>query len=82
MRGERMPGVIRGVSPCTNCTEKFTACHGKCPKDQRGEYGYDAWKAEVQKIKDKQKAYIDNRNMAYEEEKRRNTWLRTTTKKG
>ena len=82
MRGERLPGVLRGVSPCTNCTEKFTACHDRCPIDERGEFGYKAWKAEVQKVKDKQKAYMDDRNMVYEVEKRRNAWLRTTTKTG
>ena len=33
-------------NPCHGCTERFTACWGKCPKDARGEYGYDAWKAD------------------------------------
>lgn len=36
-------------SPCKNCLERFPACSGKCPKDQRGEYGYTAWLAEVRK---------------------------------
>lgn len=30
--------------PCNGCTERFLACSGKCPKDARGEYGYQAWK--------------------------------------
>jgi hypothetical protein len=33
-------------SPCMGCTERFTACHDRCPKDARGEYGYLAWKHE------------------------------------
>ena len=40
---------IRDKPPCYGCKEKFTACHGKCPKDNRGEYGYLAWKAELEK---------------------------------
>ena len=41
MKGERLPGVMRGVSPCAECTERHTACHDKCPN-------YQAWKAEVE----------------------------------
>ena len=41
---------IRDKPPCYGCKEKFTACHGKCPKDNRGEYGYLAWKAELEKV--------------------------------
>lgn len=80
MRGARLPNIVRGVSPCANCTEKFTACHDKCPKDKRGDPndpGYKMWKADVQKIKDAKKEYEDNRNMIYEEEKRRKSWGRT-----
>lgn len=32
--------------PCKDCSERFTACSGKCPKDERGEFGYKAWKAQ------------------------------------
>ena len=35
------------MSPCKDCQERHTACHGHCPKDARGEYGYEAWKAEM-----------------------------------
>lgn len=35
------------VSPCKGCTERFIACSDRCPKDERGEYGYKAWKADV-----------------------------------
>ena len=34
--------------PCGNCSERFVACSGNCPKDARGEYGYKAWKAELE----------------------------------
>ena len=30
--------------PCGGCTERFTACSDRCPKDARGEYGYKAWR--------------------------------------
>lgn len=69
MSDKRLPGTLRGVSPCTECTERFIACHDRCPKDERGEFGYKAWLAEVQKIKDKKKAY-DNLD-------RRKSWQKT-----
>lgn len=75
----RLPGVMRGVSPCTNCVERHTACHSKCPKDERGEYGYDAWRADAKKVNDNRKAYVDERHQIYEEEKRRKKWLKTTS---
>ena len=40
------------VSPCKDCKEKFTACHDRCPKDERGEYGYKAWKLEFEEKKE------------------------------
>lgn len=65
---QRLPRIIREDSPCRDCTERFTACSGCCPKDARGEYGYKAWKAEIQAIKDAQKAY-NNLN-------RRKSWIK------
>ena len=44
-------------SPCMGCTERFIACSDRCPKDARGEYGYKAWKADYQKVKDAYKDY-------------------------
>lgn len=32
--------------PCNGCTERFAACSDRCPKDERGEYGYAAWSAD------------------------------------
>lgn len=51
-------------SPCNGCTERFTACSDKCPKDERGEYGYKAWKADLRKMKDAEKEY---NKLRYEE---------------
>lgn len=45
--------------PCEGCTEKFIGCHGRCPKDARGEYGYNAWRARIEEIKKNRKAYDD-----------------------
>lgn len=42
-------------SPCNGCTERFTACSDKCPKDKRGEYGHEAWVAEVRAEEAKKK---------------------------
>ena len=39
---------MREPCPCNGCTERFTACHDRCPKDKRGEYGYKAWKERYQ----------------------------------
>ncbi len=48
---------IRDMSPCNGCTEKFTACHGDCPKDKRGAFGYSAWLAKLREVEAKRKAY-------------------------
>ena len=40
------------LSPCKDCRERFTACHDICPKDKRGEYGYKAWKSELEQKKE------------------------------
>lgn len=47
----------RDVSPCMNCTERFLACADRCPKDARGEYGYNAWKAKRKSVEDKRRTY-------------------------
>ena len=43
---QRMRNAIRDPSTCIGCTERFTACSDQCPKEARGEYGYDSWIAE------------------------------------
>lgn len=54
---QRITGAVRGVPPCKDCTERFLACHDHCPKDERGELGYKAWKAETKRVKMARKEY-------------------------
>lgn len=56
---------IRDKPPCYGCTEKFILCHGDCPKDKRGEYGYSAWKAELEKAKQARGDYERSRYNKY-----------------
>ena len=49
--------VTREMPPCKDCTERFTACHDRCPKDERGELGYKAWKSRLDEINKRRKAY-------------------------
>lgn len=67
-----LPRTSREKPPCFGCTERFMACSDHCPKDERGEYGYLAWKAKVKEIEDKRKAYYDTLD-----EYRRKKWQRT-----
>lgn len=50
---------MRVDSPCKDCSERFLACSDHCPKDERGEYGYKAWKEQYQA---QQKHLKDNAN--------------------
>ena len=56
-RGEKAPQSFRDSSPCDGCAERFTACHDRCPKDKRGEFGYAAWVAQCREINNKRKEY-------------------------
>lgn len=69
MAGFRINGTIRGPAPCKDCSERHTACWGKCPKDARGEYGYRSWQADIQKVKENRNAYVSMN--------RRKRWGRT-----
>lgn len=40
------------MCPCYKCEERERHCHSKCPKDDRGEFGYIAWKATLPKPKE------------------------------
>ena len=53
----RLTGAVRGVPPCKGCTERFLACHDHCPKDIRGEFGYRAWKSEINRINKAREEY-------------------------
>lgn len=65
MEHQRLPNVSRNLAPCKDCSERFIACSDKCPKDARGEYGYLAWKAEQNKIKQAEKEYKKSRREDY-----------------
>jgi hypothetical protein len=60
---QRLHNASRDPSPCKGCTERFTACSGKCPKEARGEYGYDSWVEEIKRIKNNRKNYIRMQNV-------------------
>lgn len=68
---QRLKSGIREVCPCKDCSERFTACSDKCPKDERGAFGYKAWKAKIKEVEKKRKAYNDLN--------RRRRWQRTIT---
>lgn len=51
--------------PCNGCTERFLACSDNCPKDARGEYGYKAMKADLQKAKAAEREYKLQRREDY-----------------
>ena len=54
---KRLTGAVRGVPPCKECTERFRACWDHCPKDERGEFGYKAWKAEIKRVNKAREEY-------------------------
>ena len=51
--------IIREPPPCMGCTERFTACSGKCPKDERGEFGYKAWMAKIAEVKKAKREFVE-----------------------
>lgn len=62
MKGKGIVVAIRDQSPCNGCTEKFLACHDRCPKDERGEPGYKAFRAEIERVKAARTEY-EKKNM-------------------
>lgn len=54
----KISNTIRDHSPCDGCTERFTACQDRCPKDARGECGINAWKAEIERVKKAKLEYL------------------------
>ena len=62
---QKLPGVIRDECPCNGCSERFIACSDRCPKDERGEFGYKAWKTKLNKVKQAEKEYLRNRRDDY-----------------
>ena len=52
-------------TPCKECSERFIACSDHCPKDERGEYGYKAYKADLYKVNRAKKEYKRQRYEDY-----------------
>ena len=52
---------IRDKPPCKDCAERCVTetfnCHDRCPKDQRGEFGYMAWKTCLDELNKRRKEY-------------------------
>ena len=57
--------LIPDDSPCKDCAERFPACSGRCPKEARGERGYDTWVAQLHDLKEKYAAYVKQHNEDY-----------------
>lgn len=55
---KRLSGQIRGVSPCTGCTERFRACWDHCQK-------YKAWKNEIKRVKKAREEYLKRNAKKY-----------------
>ena len=60
---KRISNAIRDPSPCLGCSERFTACSDRCPKDARGEYGHKAWSNEIKRVKGEKQKYLDRVNV-------------------
>lgn len=68
----RLSKQVREDPPCNGCTERFTACSDRCPKDERGEFGYKAWKAKIDEVKKARRHYAEfatNKGYKYHWEK-------------
>ena len=61
-------------SPCEDCPERFIACSDHCPKDERGEYGYKAWRADLEAEKKARTEYYSRQQDCWTESKRRAMW--------
>ena len=64
-RGKEMDGPIRDVNPCRDCTERFIACSDRCPKDERGEYGRKAYKAEIDRVNKNRRDYVKAKDIGW-----------------
>ena len=64
-RGMETDSPIRIASPCKNCAERFIACGDHCPKDERGEFGYKSWKAEVDRVNKNRRDYAKDREIGW-----------------
>lgn len=64
-----MTGPVRDKPPCGSCTEKFEGCHGRCPKDERGEYGYQAFLDRLKQVKAARREYDMKHNKHFHDYK-------------
>ena len=61
----RLDNSIRDASPCKDCQDRHPACSDRCDR-------YKAWKAEIERVKQEWKAYMDRR---MDDMKRRERWV-------
>lgn len=64
-KGKPIIFTFREKSPCKECAERSIACSDHCPKDARGEYGYNAWKKDAANVNDNRKEYNDKKWRRY-----------------
>ena len=64
-RGKEIEGPIRDDNPCNGCAERFVACSDRCPKDERGEYGRKAWKAEIERVNKNRREYLKKSDIGW-----------------
>ena len=61
--------VTREIPPCNGCAERCVTesfnCHNRCPKDERGEYGYGAWRAELDRVNEERRKYNEKPFVQY-----------------
>lgn len=62
---QRIPSPIREAPPCKGCEERFSACYDRCPKDERGEFGYKAWKSKIKSVKQAREEYLKRNTRKY-----------------
>lgn len=52
---------IRDIPPCKDCVERCVTatfnCHDRCPKDERGEFGYKAWRGKIESANKEREEY-------------------------
>lgn len=59
---QKIAGPVRDRAPCDGCTERFTACSDRCPKDERGAYGYKAFRKRIDEVNEARRRYALERH--------------------
>ena len=73
-KGKRIDGPIRDANPCNGCTERFIACSDRCPKDERGEYGRKAYKAEIERVNKNRRDYAKDKEIGWNNKAGKGRW--------